>query len=395
MKKKVAILTRRAGYNMGSSLQAYAMAKFIEKEGYDVTILDYDEYARFLLWRIKPAVNRVIYSLLKVCSPLSKIIFKGKYTSLERAETQRKRFEEFENSYLNVSKERYKQPEDFKATLHKYDAYVCGSDQIWSPTMFDPVFMLDFASDAHSGVKTVAYAPSIGVTKAEHISQAQQEMIKKVDFVSCREMEGAAALSDITGSEVPVTLDPTLMLKREDWESMSSGREANNGEDYILTYFLHTKYYVDNTPNKFIAELKQKTGLPIINIQMFNITQLVEADKHIYDANPADFISFISKATYVCTNSFHCGVFSFQLNKKFFVFERFRAIGEKNENQNPRIHTLLKMIDTQESLIKGESQPPNIGKVKDYANGIKSVEKQRIASLSYLINALEQTKEIT
>ena len=32
--KKIAILTRRAGYNMGTSLQAVAMSRFIADAGY-------------------------------------------------------------------------------------------------------------------------------------------------------------------------------------------------------------------------------------------------------------------------------------------------------------------------------------------------------------------------
>ena len=47
---KIGILTRRAGFNMGSSLQAYAMAKFITDTGYSCRIIDYDEYSGQPLW---------------------------------------------------------------------------------------------------------------------------------------------------------------------------------------------------------------------------------------------------------------------------------------------------------------------------------------------------------
>ena len=49
--KKIAILTRRAGYNMGTSLQAIAMSRFIADAGYPNIIIDYDEYAGHLLWQ--------------------------------------------------------------------------------------------------------------------------------------------------------------------------------------------------------------------------------------------------------------------------------------------------------------------------------------------------------
>ena len=62
--KKIAILTRRAGYNMGTSLQAVAMSRFIADAGYPNIIIDYDEYAGHLLWQLKPAVNRLILSVI-------------------------------------------------------------------------------------------------------------------------------------------------------------------------------------------------------------------------------------------------------------------------------------------------------------------------------------------
>ena len=40
----------------------------------------------------------------------------------------------------------------------KFDAIVCGSDQIWAPNVFDEVYMLSFVSEK---TRKIAYAPSI------------------------------------------------------------------------------------------------------------------------------------------------------------------------------------------------------------------------------------------
>lgn len=57
--KKIGILTRRAGFNHGSSLQAYAMAKFISDLGFECKILNYDEYSGNPRWKIRPYIENI------------------------------------------------------------------------------------------------------------------------------------------------------------------------------------------------------------------------------------------------------------------------------------------------------------------------------------------------
>ena len=90
--KKIAILTRRAGYNMGTSLQAVAMSRFIADAGYPNIIIDYDEYAGHLLWQLKPAVNRLILSAMNLCPMISRLLYKSKYDKLNRMHSQMNTF---------------------------------------------------------------------------------------------------------------------------------------------------------------------------------------------------------------------------------------------------------------------------------------------------------------
>ena len=79
---------------MGSSLQAYAMAKMIAMMGHEVEIIDYDEYARFLMWRIKPVLQKIVYAALHVW-PLNRVFIRY-YQRLNRIFEQRRRFAQFE-----------------------------------------------------------------------------------------------------------------------------------------------------------------------------------------------------------------------------------------------------------------------------------------------------------
>lgn len=341
---KIAILTRRAGYNMGSSLQAYAMFKLFSKLGHNVVILDYDEYANYLLWRVRPIINRFIFIFFKYI-PFLKFFFKIKYISLLQAFTQQKKFIDFEKKYLPLTSQKFKSSKELNITNGLYDAFICGSDQIWSPQMYDPAYFLDFVKDG----KKIAYAPSIGVTDSSLISNSAKQLIRNIDYISCREKEGSEVLSDIVKKEVKTVLDPTLMLEREDWEQIIPIQRMIK-EKYILTYFLYTHFFENNIPNEFIKKLQEKTGYTIINIQMHNMLQVVEANKHIYDCGPLDFLNLIKNAEYIVTNSFHCCVFSFIFKRNFFVSKRFRK-GDITNNQNPRIYTLLETINYPDALI--------------------------------------------
>ncbi len=388
MKRKIAILTRRAGYNMGSSLQAFAMGRFISKAGYNATILDYDEYAQKITWRIKPLIYKIAYNLMRVIAPLSKLVARDFYTKLDRRFSQERIFKQFEAKWMPLSSKTYKSMKGLRTTIGQYDAYVCGSDQIWNPAYFDPNFIMNFIRPS-DGVLTVAYAPSIGVVDRESLLVSEQEMICRVDHISCREREGANVLAQITGRDIPVVLDPTLMLEREDWEQIESDERKIEG-DYILTYFLHNDVYFEpqNLAIDFVEQLRQKTGLKVVNIQMFNQTPIINADINLYTEGPSEFLSLISGAKYVCTNSFHCCVFSFQYNKKFYVFERYSKEIEKHINQNPRIYTLLDTIGSRESLIT-ELGDIDIDQNKDYSQGREKLAQMQRYSLEYLNNSLK------
>lgn len=342
---KIAILTRRAGFNMGSSLQAYAMYKMLSKLGHQVEILNYDEYAHFFLWRVKPFLNRIWFKIANLC-PL--LCGKNKYVSLQRIFKQQQQFKNFESLYMPLTRKVYKSSKDLALTNGSYDAYVCGSDQIWSPLMFDPAYYLDFVCQKKS--RAIAYAPSLGVVDSRFVSDKAKELINEIPFVSCREKDGAKVLSEITGRNIPVVLDPTLMLEFEDWNALVPAEPVVKGE-YILTYFLHTQFFEDNIPNEFIQQLKSDTGLNIVNIQMHNMLKVVKADTHLYECGPIEFLSLIKNAAFVVTNSFHCCVFSFIFKRNFFVFERFRK-NNVSSNQNPRIYSLLETIDSECSLVK-------------------------------------------
>ena len=96
---------------------------------------------------------------------------------------------------------------------------------------------------------------------------------------------------------------------------------------------------------KAAKELKEKTGYKIITIR--HMDEYVPEDESFgdeapYAVDPNDFIKYISEAAYVCTDSFHCTVFSILFHRSFMTFYRF-AIGSKT-GRNSRIDSLFNVL---------------------------------------------------
>lgn len=386
---KIAILTRRAGFNMGTSLQAYAMTKFIEMAGIPNVIIDYDEYSAHLLWRLKPMLNGLWLSFCKRNPSLSRTLNRTKYEKLLKSKEQEANFVDFERQFLPLTNRRYRSLKSLEGEFDTYDACICGSDQIWNPRFFDPTFFLSFVSSENT--TTIAYAPSIGITDEQMVSKKQRDLIKRMDYVSCREAEVAPFVSNIVGHPVPVVLDPTLMLPTEEWERMAELKNKATTEKYILTYFLHVNCYKDNIPYSYIKELKEMTGLPVYNVSLFNLVNTIPADKQFDTIGPLEFLSLVRNASWVCTNSYHCSIFSYIFKCKFFVFERYMKEGKTGANQNSRIHTLLNLFEMNYCLTQPDSRP-NISLHYDFSQCRKNLRKQREFSLDFLLHALKNKR---
>ncbi len=385
--KKIAILTRRAGYNMGSSLQAYAMGRFISELGFPNQTIRYDEYSRFLAWRIRPAMENMLYFFISLCPPIFRLLTPKRYAYLKKRHDQTTRFEQFEQRYMNLTKKSYRSSKELARDFNSHDAVICGSDQIWNPLMPDENFMLGFIAD-HSKTKKVAYAPSLGVTDVKYISQESQNLIKRFDYLSCREAQGSAVIEQITGrSEVQTLIDPTLMLNRGVWEDMANEVETKPCEEYILVYFLQLGSNTVESPNEYLARLKERSGLPIYNVRMFNLINTIEADVQLDSLAPDDFLCYVKNASYICTNSFHCTIFSFIFQRKFVVFERNMTKSEGG-GQNSRIHTLLNILEMESSLVKTTDEP-NIEREYNFEVGIRNIETKRLLSVEYINQALK------
>ena len=370
-RKTVYLVTRRAGYNFGSSLQAYALQRVIEAMGFRCEILNVREMR--LRGRLRVLALNVAGFCLARLPLLRRVVGCGRWQRLTQSYAARRKFDRFNTRTLHVSSRALPTPRSLARHVAPGSPIVCGSDQIWSPLGFSPVMFLSFADPSRN--RLVAYAPSFGVAEVKDHYADIRRLVLRFHHLSAREQSGRRVLEAMTGRPVDVVLDPTLLLPAAAWGDVEQSMPLPPG-GYVVSYFLST----DRFPEAFIRELAAREGLPVVNVQTnYSHIHMPGADNRA-DLGPGEFLHLLRHATYVCTNSFHCCIFSHRFGRQYYVFSRFAS--DDPANQNTRIETLLEIFGERHRWMTGADTPP------PQAAAASQEEELRRKSLDYLNRAL-------
>ncbi|MGN8786413.1 polysaccharide pyruvyl transferase family protein, partial [Blautia sp. HCP3S3_D9] len=230
--KKIAILTIfNNNNNYGGVLQAYALQYVLRKKGYIADVVVYingkNPIYKSVGSQLKQyKINEIVH---KVLAKVEGKVFSKKIINI--LEDREYLFNNFRENYINKS-----EPYDdntLRDSQRIYDAYICGSDQIWNPNAARNGFLLSMIDEKHY---KIAYAASIGRSVlTEYEKSIMIPLIKRFDFVSVREKTAQAILSNSGVEDVNVVLDPTLLIDKVEWEALCNKELAK--EKYVLCYF--------------------------------------------------------------------------------------------------------------------------------------------------------------
>lgn len=315
-------------YNLGASLQAYALQTYLLSLGHDVQIIDYKpDYLshHYNLWSVPQKYNKPLISILYLFAKLP-----GRLFSLKR----KKIFDEFTLKYLKLT-ERYHSNEELKANPPKADIYIAGSDQIWNtlfPNGKDPAFYLDFVP---IGKRRITYAASFATPEvsAEYVPFVTQ-MLGGLDAISLREKSSLPLLSKLGRNDGVAVCDPVFLLDAKQWSSLLPSLEMR---PFVLVYDFEHSPKVRNIAN-FIAKEK---NLEILSVGPFKENYVKE---NFVNAGPLEFINLIRNCDYFISNSFHGTAFSLIFQKNFFVVNREEGINE-------RMQSLLSDLSLQDRIV--------------------------------------------
>lgn len=372
-KKKIAIMTWYKYKNFGTALQASAIYHIIESLGYNTTLIQYEHKGNINEMSIKSFAKALPKKIIQA--------FNGVYISDERdmlySEYLYKRVTETKKCVC------YSELYDLNEF---YDAFVCGSDQIWSPLGFDDKYFLSFVYDKR---KMIAYAPSIGTPNIENpiIREKMADLISQFSKLSVRESQGVKIIQELVGKEAKNVLDPTLLLTSTEWDIFADTDKTNRIDaPYILCYFLGD----DRKYLKYVKKLSKTTKLPFYIIP---ITRKQKEEGHAvpFEVGPSEFVSLIKNAKYVCTDSFHGMAFSINYHIPFFAFKRFA--NNSCENQNSRIFSLLKLLKLEDRIVDKFNNKNMLTCSFVYAD--KLLNEQRELSIKFLQESLADATNST
>lgn len=367
--KKIGIVTLLGYFNYGNRLQNYALQETLKKLNYEVYSLRFDDEEGFLNEyssdnitlrnKIKGIPLKKLFSL-----PFRKIkssVNNSRYKAVEK--NRLVIFKTFTNKFINEV--------DFKREyIEEFEYFIVGSDQVWNPAYIQnmPQYLLGFAPNK----KRISYAASFGISKLpQEVYPTFKQELSKFKNISVREGAGSSIVENLIENEVPVLVDPTMLLNKEEWTSVSQKAKNRPESPYILTYFLGGPS--DKTRKK-ISKIAKDNKMMVINLGD-------KKERETYETGPSEFLDYVSNASAFFTDSFHGTVFSIIFQTPFVVFER----NASGSSMYSRIETLLSnfnMEDRQATNFKEDIFS------MDFSNANFVLAKEQTKSINYLKKSL-------
>lgn len=365
---KIAILTLQLDTNYGQILQCYAMQTYLQRNGHEAVVLDDARYT--LEYYVKIPFIYIKRAFQKIVLGKNLDIFTLPYQKIRRNTIK----------FIDEKICRNVVRDWDSSSLHVFDVYIVGSDQVWRPKYFisdkRPLLELAFLSfvPLNSKIK-LSYAASFGTHLNEYSEKERVsclEYIKDFSAVSVREDSGIQLCRNLFGIEATQVLDPTMLLQVDDYIRLFQERNVKKSNGDLFVYLLDRNDAVQS----FINDMAKTTAMTPNYLKVYELFENPENP----DSLPSieQWIRNFYDASFVVTDSFHGCVFSILFNKPFVVFA--------NENRGlTRINSLLKVFDLTDHLIIGDSSCDySKMSVVNWPKVNRKLDRERMKSIDFL-----------
>ncbi|SDL81796.1 polysaccharide pyruvyl transferase family protein [Tessaracoccus oleiagri] len=369
------------GGNYGGLAQAYALQEVIRGLGFSVRTID--SAGKFSSGRV---AARKIRRLLRERITRQQL-------PLELDETRTASVQESTRRFV---RERMRTIDLFglsrarrDVTLQQTHAIVVGSDQVWRGGYADVrQQLLDYAV-GHDLIR-MSYAASFG---ADHLVRYSPRLIaqsarlaRAFDAISVREDTGVDLCARHWGVQADHHVDPTLLLKVEDYRSLieTSPEPVTRRSGGIFVYVLDRS----ESANAVVHDLERSLGLESFDILPPPARSLTSFDRQPgrFRMKPVEaWLAAFADADYVVTDSFHGTVFSIIFNKPFI------ALGNRSRGL-ARFRSLLASVGLEERLFDSESFPGTLPPDPDWSRVNERVAAGRELGLHYLMRLLNDRR---
>lgn len=353
---KHSIITIHHIHNFGSVFQAYSLCRFLEVNGYDAEIIDYQPgYYKDGRNKFKSIV--------------------GKLLNLKDHIIREKKFEDFIKKYDKLSDKRFvtlEQLEDYYK--EQENVFISGGDQLWNnyhPCGNDSAYKFSFAKKG----KKIAYGTSMG--RNNFTDDELRKIVNEVsDFknIMLREQSTVPMLGKYTDIPVKHVIDPVGLIDVAEFERIAVKPDIK--EPYAVMYLADSGELLDRA----VEILSKKLGLKIVHICGFR--KKCYCDEFLKDAGPEEILGYILNAEFVLSASFHATMFSILFNKPF-------ASLLPGTNTNARIEDILKLTGLEGRLVNDNKSLECLTENIDWQPVNEIIEKFKAESQQALKSALD------
>lgn len=303
---KIGIMTFwESSDNYGQQLQVWALQQFLLKEGHSPYLI------RFKRWH--PTISFSIKDYLRY---QAKNIVNFLINIFDILSGRDRKFDSFRKNNIVSSKGIYNDYFQLCAHPPVADAYITGSDQVWNYEMRKEELKAFYLQFGPQKTKRLSYAPSIGYTTiSNEVKPLMKEYLSSFDAISVRESKSVELIADL-GYNAKHVLDPTLLLKRSDYESLFSSSKRD--KRYIFIYSLNY-YSQQDLPLDSIINYSKQNNCNVIVTKSRGVIKPTDFYHDVEYDYPTigKWLSDIYNAEIVVTASFHGIVFAILFHKRF------------------------------------------------------------------------------
>ena len=289
---KVGVLTFHWADNYGAVLQAHGLCQTLNRLGHTVRLINYVLPAERVRWWRGWG--------LRGGSPLHAL--------------RRLRYDKFRRHHLPLTRP-CQTAEDLRAISVEFDAVIVGSDQVWNGHMLkfnDAPYFLDFVDVRRC--RRISYAACFGErNQPRQTLEAAALMLRDFSSISVRNEMSADLVRDLSGREVALVLDPSLL---HDYWDVCKPEAKKSG--YIAAYCFSSPADCFAIGQNVMRTARRRLQLPIVAVGPDAMDG--HGDSAIVSAGPSEWLRLLHGASFICTDSFHGTSFAVKYRKPFITW---------------------------------------------------------------------------
>ena len=295
---------------------------------------------RFLKeYNISGIIRALFSAVILNMAPIKRLFYDSK-----------RRLQRFQKEHIIVSSHKYYSLKELQIAPPSADAYIVGSDQVWSGLLSDQENEIYYLNFGDRETRRISYAPSFSMIEyPELLQQKLKECLGRFDYLSCRESTGVEICKHLVNKNVETVLDPTFLVSKTDYLQLM-GQAKPKLDNGVFIYSLNIHSSSDLLWNDLKKIVDEKDVIVTFANGYLPGDKLFGTGVLYSHATMPEWLSNIYYSRMVITPSFHGIALSIILERDFV----YVPLKEPYSSGNSRVLELLDSLDLNNRVLSKE-----------------------------------------